>query len=194
MFLKQKLQRIQSGEQLDHFDTDSKGGPQKNTRDNKQAATPLPPLTKFSSQLWKDDCPRYTTRKGSSRKVNAAATRTKSQEWRKAVKGTPSRSHTAFRDYEKPLPPLPQPDACSCSSDTGAKTHSSPRKNRRHSFTWFGIYDTENGKQAFDCSEDIACEDIYDMKSRHMDDQPPDGGTLAWLHVLAGFLIFMNAQ
>lgn len=32
------------------------------------------------------------------------------------------------------------------------------------------------------------------LNNNEVDDEPPDGGTLAWLHVVAAHLIVFNAQ
>ena len=37
-------------------------------------------------------------------------------------------------------------------------------------------------------------DDVAPETTDLIDDEPPDGGTLAWLHALAGHLVVFNAQ
>ena len=45
-----------------------------------------------------------------------------------------------------------------------------------------------------DRSENVARGETLHLQKLHMRDWRPDGGTLAWLHVLAGHLLLLDNQ
>ena len=189
MFSKQKLCRIQSGVYLDRFSTCSQDSSLKKPVNTHLRQKRLSPAT--SKYSLHSSCPRTRRSRPHRDRLKDLHQYIKEFSFQSQScypKGPLPRLIAPAAEYDKPLPALPYPQENDYSLPPNPK-----------------LQELSSSAESSGCvseKEWLEHDDLtalpIEKKGKHqlpfVSEEPPDGGTLAWLHVFAGHLVILNAQ
>ena len=183
MFSKQKLCRIQSGVYLDRFSTSSHDNLLKKPGDSHQPKKRLPPaISKYSLQTRSSRLRPSSLRRDPLKDLQQYIKTFSSQKYPNVANSCSLQFNAPLTECDKPLPPLPY---------LREKVYSLAPTSKSWHLSGCG---SEKEWLEFGDLTALPTEKQEKYQLPYFSEQPPDGGTLAWLHVFAGHLVILNAQ